>query len=311
MSETVLRTPDERFADVDYPAPDYIDDLPGYEGLRMAFVDQGPRNGSEVFLCLHGEPTWGYLYRHMMPVFLEAGARVVVPDLFGFGRSDKPTDESVYTFAFHRDALLRFVERLDLERITLVVQDWGGIIGMTLPLDLGFRARLGRLLVMNTVVADGSPLRTGFENWRSYVARTPDLPCGAIVQRTAPHLTSADVAAYDAPFPTTQHKAGARAFPTLVPTSRDMSGAELGDAAKHYWRDEWLGQSFMAYGAADTVFTASMMEALRSGIAGCPPAHVVPTGGHFVQEWGAEIAHAALVGWAKPTDGLACVEAGV
>ena len=298
MSGAVLRTPDERFAGVDFPAAAYIDDLPDYDGLRMADVDQGPHDAEHVFLCLHGEPTWGYLYRHMMPVFLGAGARVVVPDLFGFGRSDKPIDQSVYTFEFHRGALLRFVERLDLERVTLVVQDWGGIIGMTLPLDLGFRARLTRLLVMNTVVADGSPLGTGFENWRSYVARTPDLPCGEIVQRTAPHLTSADVAAYDAPFPHAQHKAGVRAFPTLVPTSRDMAGAELGDAARHYWHDEWSRPSFMAYGAADTVFTPAMMETLRSGIFDCPPAHVVPDGGHFVQEWGADIAQAALKSWA-------------
>ena len=297
MSAAVLRTPDDRFSHVDFPDPSYLDDLPGYEGLRMAFVDQGPCDVEHVFLCLHGEPTWGYLYRHMMPVFLGAGARVVVPDLFGFGRSDKPTDESVYSFAFHRDALLRFVERLNLTRITLVVQDWGGILGLTLPLDPVFRDRLARLLVMNTVIADGMPLGAGFDAWRSYAARTPDLPAGAILHRSAPHLTPGDVAAYDAPFPSIKYKAGARAFPTLVPTSSDMAGADLGRASKQYWRDVWVGSSFMAYGAADPVFTPVMMEELRTGIAGCPPAHVVPEGGHFVQEWGAEIARAALLNW--------------
>ena len=301
MSEAVLRTPDERFAQVDFPAPDYLDDLPGYEGLRMAFVDQGQRDASHVFLCLHGEPTWGYLYRHMMPVFLGAGARVVVPDLFGFGRSDKPIDRSVYTFAFHRDALLRLVERLNLTRITLVVQDWGGIIGLTLPLDAGFRNRFARLLVMNTVIADGSPLGAGFDAWRSYAARTPGLPAGAILHRSAPHLTPGEVAAYDAPFPSLKYKAGARAFPTLVPTAAGMAGAELGRAAKQYWRDAWVGPSFMAYGAADPVFTPAMMEELRAGITDCPPAHVVPDGGHFVQEWGTEIARAALRKWKTPT----------
>ena len=124
----VLRTPDPRFTDIpDFPyAPRYVADLPGYEGLRMAYVDEGPPDADRVFLCLHGEPTWSYLYRRMAPEFLASGARVVAPDLFGFGRSDKPVDDGVYGFHFHRRALLALVERLDLRAVTLVVQDWGG-----------------------------------------------------------------------------------------------------------------------------------------------------------------------------------------
>jgi haloalkane dehalogenase len=136
-----LRTPDERFKGLTgYPfSPNYVDDLSGYEGLRAHYLDIGSKDSAHTFLCLHGEPSWSYLYRKMIPVFLESGGRVVAPDLFGFGRSDKPVRIEDYSFNFHRQFLLRFVERLDLQRITLVVQDWGGLLGLTLPVDPGFR----------------------------------------------------------------------------------------------------------------------------------------------------------------------------
>src|SRR6476660_1836133 len=153
----ILKTPPERFADLPgftWKAPSR-DDLPGVSGLAMAYIDEGPA-GAPVFLCLHGEPTWSYLYRKMIPVFLAAGGRVVAPDFFGFGRSDKPVDQAVYSFDFHREHLLRLVERLDLTRITLVVQDWGGLLGLTLPMDAGFAPRLSRLVAMNTGLAVGT-----------------------------------------------------------------------------------------------------------------------------------------------------------
>jgi pimeloyl-ACP methyl ester carboxylesterase len=126
-----LRTPDAAFAAVPQFAydPHYVDDLRGFAGLRMAYVDEGPRDAEHTFLCLHGEPTWSFLYRKMLPVFVAAGGRVVAPDFFGFGRSDKPVDDAAYSFGFHRDALLRIIERLDLRHITLVCQDWGGLLG--------------------------------------------------------------------------------------------------------------------------------------------------------------------------------------
>jgi len=131
-----LRTPDDRFARLPGWSfePSYVEDLSGYEGLRLAYVDEGPRDGP-VFLCLHGEPSWGYLYRKMAPVFLDGGYRVVIPDLFGFGRSDKPVDDAVYTFHWHRDYLNALIARLDLTDICLVCQDWGGVLGLTLPMD--------------------------------------------------------------------------------------------------------------------------------------------------------------------------------
>ena len=142
----VLRTPDERFAQLpDFPyAPQYAQ----VDGLRMHYIDEGPRDAAVTVLCLHGQPSWAYLYRKMIPVFVQAGLRVVAPDWFGFGRSDKPDDDAWYTFERHRNSMLRFVEQMDLRNVLLVVQDWGGLLGLTLPLQQP--ERYTRLLVMNT-----------------------------------------------------------------------------------------------------------------------------------------------------------------
>ena len=250
-----LRTPDDRFAavpDFDFPVS-YVDDLPGYEGLRGAYVDAGPANAARTFLCLHGEPSWSFLYRKMIPVFLATGARVVAPDLLGFGRSDKPVRESDYSFDFHREYLLALVERLDLKQVTLVVQDWGGLLGLTLPVDPGFAARLERLIVMNTALAVGASPGPGFEAWKTYALSTHDLPVGDIVARGTPHMTAAEKAAYDAPYPDAAYKAGARIFPALVPVSPDMPGAAVSRAARSFWSEQWSGKSFMAIGDADPV----------------------------------------------------------
>lgn len=296
MAIQALRTPEERFRDLpgfSYQ-PHYFDSLPGYEGLRMAFVDEGPRDAMHTFLCLHGEPTWSYLYRKMIPVFLASGARVVAPDLFGFGRSDKPVKVEDYTFHFHRNALLRFVERLDLKGTTLVCQDWGGLLGLTMPVDRGFRIRLKRLLVMNTTLAVGQLPSEGFKAWREYNRRTPDMPVGALIKRGTPGLGDAEAAAYDAPFPDVRYKAGVRAFPELVMTDPGMPGVDDSCAAATFWSNEWSGPTFMAVGAADPVLSSSVMDELRQVIRGCPDPMVISDGGHFLQEWGEPIARAAL-----------------
>ena len=292
-----LRTPDERFAHLpDFPyAPHYVEDLPGFAGLRAAYLDEGPADAAQLFLCLHGEPTWSFLYRRMIPVFLASGARVVAPDFFGFGRSDKPVDDGVYSFHFHRDFLLRLLERLDLRRITLVVQDWGGLLGLTLPVDPGARERIDRLVVMNTTLAVGEPLSQGFADWRAYVARQPDMAVGALMKRAVPILSPVEAAAYDAPFPDGRYKAGVRAFPTLVMTDPDMPGVAESRSAAAFWSETWSGPGSMACGATDPVFTPAKMELLRARIRGCPPPMVLPDAGHFVQEWGAAIAERALV----------------
>jgi pimeloyl-ACP methyl ester carboxylesterase len=290
----VLRTPDERFTGLpDWPyEPLYVDDLPGYEGLRMHYVDVGPRDAPVTFVCLHGEPTWGYLYRRMIPVFVESGHRVIAPDLFGFGRSDKPADDGVYSFAFHRDALKRFFERCELLDACLVVQDWGGLLGLTLPMD--YAERITRLLVMNTGLGTGRPVGPGFEAWRAYCAANPDLDVGALMQRATPHLSEAEAGAYSAPFPDRRYKAGVRRFPELVQTRPEMAGVETGREAAEFLAREWLGQSFMAIGMQDPVLGEPVMRALHRRIRNCPEPMLLAEAGHFVQEWGAPVARAAL-----------------
>ncbi|QLC20805.1 alpha/beta fold hydrolase [Parasphingopyxis sp. CP4] len=296
MTVSALRTPEDRFEnipDFDYPVH-YAEDLPGYEGLRASWVDAGPADADRTFLCLHGEPSWSFLYRKMMPVFLESGARVIAPDFFGFGRSDKPTEPETYSFDFHRDYILALVERLDLSNITLVVQDWGGLIGLTLPVDEGFRARLSRLIVMNTALGVGKSPSDGFMGWKNYAAATPDLPVGDLLARGTPQMTDEEKAAYDAPYPSIDYKMGTRRFPEMVPISPEMEGVELSLKAATYWSDEFTGASFMAVGDADPVLGPPVMNALRETINGCPEPLMIEGGGYFVQEWGEPIARAAL-----------------
>jgi haloalkane dehalogenase/tRNA(adenine34) deaminase len=236
----VLRTPEERFNDLpDFPyAPNYLDDLKGYESLRMHYVDEGPRDAAHIFLCLHGEPTWSYLYRKMIPVFTAAGHRVVAPDYFGFGRSDKPVQDDVYQFDFHRGSLLALIDHLDLSNIALVCQDWGGLLGLTLPMDLP--DRISRLVVMNTALGTGDvELSKGFIDWRKFVQETPNFNVGKLMKRSCPILSGEEVAAYDAPFPDEQYKAGVRRFPAMVPDHPEAPGAELSRRAREWLKTEW------------------------------------------------------------------------
>ncbi len=297
MSET-LRTPEECFDNLpgfDY-TPNYIEDLPGYSGMRMHYLDEGPKDARHVFLCLHGEPTWSYLYRKMIPVFTAAGHRAVAPDLFGFGRSDKPAREEVYQFDFHRRSLLLFIETLGLQGITLVCQDWGGILGLTLPVEIP--ERISRLLVMNTLLGTGDvELSDGFVAWRDWVNKNPDMAIGKLIKRGCPHLSEEECRAYDAPFPDASYKAGVRCFPNLVPDHPDAPGAEVSRRARDWLREEWSGESFMAVGAKDPVLGPPVMRALRKEIRGCPEPYEIEDGGHFVQEWGEEVARKALESW--------------
>lgn len=290
------RTPDERFASLPgFPyAPHYVETLPGYPGLRLHYVDvapDGPASG-RTFLCLHGQPTWSYLYRRMIPVFAAAGHRAVAPDLYGFGRSDKPVDDAVYTFTFHRESLRRFVEHLDLRRVTLVVQDWGGLLGLTLPMD--YPDRIDGLLVMNTGLGVGRSPGPGFDAWKAFVAAHPDFDVAALMSRSCPHLAPAEAQAYAAPFPDARYRAGARRFPALVPVTPEMEGVDVSRRAGDWLREQWQGRSFMAIGLQDPVLGAPVMHALARTIRGCPPPLELSHAGHFVQEWGEEVAAGAL-----------------
>jgi pimeloyl-ACP methyl ester carboxylesterase len=278
-----MRTPDERFANL--PGFSFAPRYLTWKDWRVHYLDEG--KGERTFLCLHGEPTWCYLYRRMIPLLAARGARVVAPDFVGFGRSDKPEDEALYTFDFHRRFLLDFIRALRLKRITLLVQDWGGLLGLTLPMDV---PEIEGLFVMNTALATGDvPLTEGFIAWRAYVAKNPDLACGKLLARACPHLTEREASAYDAPFPDVRYKAGVRRFPPIVPERRDDPGAAISRKARDWLQTSWKGESFMAVGAKDPVLGVPMMQLLRSWIRGCPEPVIIENGGHFLQEWGDEV----------------------
>ena len=294
MTIDALRTPDERFAGLpgwNY-APHYVDDLPGYEGLRVHYVDEGPKNAVRTYLCLHGQPSWSYLYRKMIPVFLDSGARVIAPDWLGFGRSDKPVADDIYTFHFHRNMMVELVKRLDLQQVTLVCQDWGGLLGLTLPPEMP--DRFERLIVMNTTLATGTAPSDGFNAWKAYSASQPDMDVAALMKRGTPVLSDDEAAAYGAPFPDATYKAGVRRFPELVMVEPGMEGVATSQWAAEWWARDWQGETFMAVGGADPVLGPPVMEKLRAQIRGCPEPMIIEEAGHFVQEWGAPVARAAL-----------------
>ena len=218
-----LRTPDERFEGLtDFPFDPHYVEVPDGEGgrLRIHYVDENP-SGAETVLLMHGEPTWSYLYRKMIPIIAQAGHRVVAPDLPGFGRSDKPADRNDYTYQRHVDWMQAWLNEVDLRRVTLVGQDWGGLIGLRLVAQ--DTDRFARVVVANTGMPAGDmPITEAFLNWRAFSQETPDFDVGAIVTMgclTPP--TAEALAGYNAPFPDDAYKEGARIFPSLVPIDSD------------------------------------------------------------------------------------------
>ncbi|PWJ42864.1 haloalkane dehalogenase [Sediminitomix flava] len=283
-----LRTPEERFQNLpnyDF-TPNYIDDLEGYKNLRIHYVDEGKKDAENVFLLLHGEPSWSFLYRKMIPVFAEKG-RVIAPDLLGFGKSDKPVDEDTYTFHFHRNYLLKFIERLDLQNITLVVQDWGGLLGLTLPMEM--EDRFKRLLIMNTALINGKPAGPVFAEWMDAIVKPENVDLATIFQKHAPGISEQDAAAYEAPFPDRTYKAGVRKFPVLVAQEPHLEGVDISLKAAEFWASKWNGETFMAVGMKDKMLGPVVMQHMKALIKGCPEPLEIENGGHFVQEAGGEL----------------------
>jgi haloalkane dehalogenase len=281
-----LRTDDARFEDLaDYAfAPRYVE-VDDTEGglLRVHYVDEGPRDAAPVLL-MHGEPTWCYLYRHMIPLLVAAGHRVIAPDLVGFGRSDKPTAQADYSYQRHVDWMSSVLQQLDLKDITLFAQDWGGLIGLRLVAAMP--VRFARIVVGNTALPTGDqPMSPAFEAWRDYSQNVADFDAGRIVfGGTTSKLTDAEVAAYNAPFPDDRYKAGARRFPMLVPSSPDDPAAGPNRAA---W--QVLGglqiPVLTVFGADDKIMAGveKSFHKLMPGAAGQD--HIVlPDAGHFLQE---------------------------
>ncbi|WP_309683794.1 tRNA adenosine(34) deaminase TadA [Polaromonas sp.] len=300
LREDALRTPEAAFVDLPgFPwPPHYLSDLPALAGLRLHYLDEGTSTGLArtdqlTYLCLHGNPAWSYLYRKMIPLFLQAGHRVLAPDLIGFGKSDKPKKDSFHSFSRHRQVLLELVERLDLKSIVLVVQDWGGLLGLTLP--MAAPGRYQGLLVMNTTLATGDvPLSAGFLAWREMCAKNPEFDVARLFARGNPQMNADECQAYNAPFPDQGHRAALRAFPALVPELEDADGAAISRQAREFLRERWAGQTLMAVGAQDPVLGLPVMRALQADIRGCGEPMVLAQAGHFVQEHGQAIAERAL-----------------
>ncbi len=284
----VLRTPDERFTDLPgYPFEPRYAQVPRGDGsgdLRIHYLDEGDP-ASAVVLLLHGEPSWSYLYRTMIPVLVGAGLRCVAPDLPGFGRSDKPADRADYTFARHVEWLRTLVfDHLDLSDITLVCQDWGGLLGLRLVGE--HPDRFARVVAANTYLPTGdSPAGDAFLAWQKFSQTVPEMPIGSIVNMgCTTELPAEVVAAYDAPFPDESFKEGARQFPTLVPTSPDDPAAPANRAA---WQTlEGFERPFLCAFSDNDPITAGADKALIARIPGAQdqPHVTIEGGGHFLQE---------------------------
>lgn len=282
----VIQTPIERFDNL----PDYsfgahfCTVVANNQRVQMHYVDEGA--GAETILCLHGEPSWSFLYRHLIKA-LSPQARVIAPDLIGFGKSDKFTEISEYSVQMHYDTLLQFIEALDLQAVTLVCQDWGGILG--LPIAAAHPHRFKRLVIMNTGLPTGDiPMTEGFIRWRDFAQQQGrELPVGTLFQlsTTPRHKLSAAVeSAYDAPFPDARYKAGVAAFPLLIPTEPDAEGAHLIRAGREALKS-WQQPTLVMFSDGDPVTKGGDAWFRRLiPAAAQQPAIVIEGAGHFLQE---------------------------
>jgi len=277
----ILRTPEERFLN-----------LPGYDfearyieigDLRMHYIDEGPKDADPVLL-LHGEPSWSYLYRTMIPPIVEAGLRAIAPDLIGFGKSDKPAEQSEYSYERHVAWMRGFLESLDLRNITLICQDWGSLIGLRLAAEN--EERFDRIVLANGGLPTGDQnMPMAFRVWRAFARFSPWLPIGRLIQvGTVSKLPPEVVAAYDAPFPDSSYKAGARAFPRLVPTTPDDPAAPANRAAWDVFRT-WQKPFLTSFSDGDPI-TRGLDKVFVKRVPGAKnqPHTTIKGAGHFLQE---------------------------
>ncbi|MDB5433444.1 MAG: dhlA [Caulobacter sp.] len=279
----VLRTPDDRFEGLaDWPyAPQYLDIIDANGPLRLHYVDEGPRNGTPILL-LHGEPSWAYLYRNIIPGLVARGYRCIAPDLIGFGRSDKPAARADYTYERHVEWMSVWLQALDLTGVVLFCQDWGGLIGLRLV--AAFPERFAAVAVANTGLPTGAGLTPGFQNWLTISQTIPQMPIGLLLNGgSGRELSAEEIAAYDAPFPDETFKEGAREFPKLVPVTPEHASVAENMAA---WKVlEAFDKPFVtAFSDGDPITKGgeAVFQSRVPGTKGQP--HVTLSGGHFLQE---------------------------
>lgn len=276
-----IRTPDERFENL----PDY-NFQPNYleveDDLRLHYLDEGDKNG-KVILLLHGEPSWSYLYRKMIPVLASAGFRVLAPDLIGFGKSDKPTEQSDYTYQKHIDWTKTFIQKLDLNGITLFCQDWGGLIGLRLAAEMD--ERFDRIMASNTALPIGNvEMPESFLQWLEFSKSSPKFDIGKIIDKgTVFDLSAEEIAAYNAPFPSEEHKAGARIFPSLVPISTDNPESANNQAA---WAKimQWKKPFLTVFGDSDPIMRGAEKFFIQMVPGARDQPHSIVHAGHFSQD---------------------------
>lgn len=279
---TILRTPDERFTNLpDYPfVPNYIQ----IGEARMHYLDEGNANAKETVLMLHGEPTWSFLYRKMIPLVANAGHRVIAPDLIGFGKSDKFAEAEKYSYQMHVESITEFIKMLDLQNVTLVCQDWGGLIGLRVAAEN--EARFSRITAANTFLPTGDEkVPKAFKLWLAMSQATPFFSVGKFVKMGCQTKISPEVvAAYDAPFPDKTYKVAARVFPTLVPITPDNPASE---ANRQAWKilEKWNKPFLTAFSDGDPI-TRGADQILQAKIPGAKgQIHtIIKGGGHFLQE---------------------------
>lgn len=277
----LLRTPDERFENIlEFPyEPHYLE----IDGIRIHYIDEGPKD-AEVILLMHGEPSWSFLYRHMIPILVKADFRIIAPDLVGFGRSDKPTEKEDHTYAKHVKWMSELVVRLDLQKITLFCQDWGSLIGLRIAIEK--QDRFSRIMLSNGGLPTGEqPMSEAFLNWRKFSRESPNFDIKFILQgATTTKLSDDFLAAYDAPFPDDTYKAGARIMPSLVPISVDDPEHEANKKAFEEF-GKWEKPFLTAFADSDPVTRGGdlFMQQYVPGARGQKHT-TVKDASHFVQE---------------------------
>jgi haloalkane dehalogenase len=272
----VFRTPDERFSGLpDYGfEPHYVE----IDGLRLHYLDEGD---GDPIVCFHGEPTWSFLYRKMIPTLVEGGHRVIAPDYAGFGRSDKPTERSWYTYDRHVELMTTLLEGLDVQGATVVVQDWGGPIGLRWATENA--DRVDRLVIMNTGIFTGQ-VNEAFMAWRDFAERNPDLPVGVVIKSaTATEVPDEIISAYEAPWPNAESKAGVAQFPLLVPISEDYAGVPEMNMVRDRL-GSWDRPTLVCFSDSDPIFTPKAGQRFVDHIPGARDLVVIEGAAHFLQE---------------------------